>query len=90
MKNANGERTKRNDYVIKFRKAVHFEMENDFKSAMISWAIAELAAPTKKEAKRCRDRKIACLKKLNNLIKNSTFSSSDNENHKHVKDDYHK
>ncbi|ENC6722714.1 hypothetical protein [Vibrio harveyi] len=78
----------KNDYVVKFRRALHQELEKDFNSAMISWAIAELAAPTKKEADRCRDRKISCLKQHNNIVNNSTFSDSNEEHHKYIKEEY--
>jgi len=87
MESKYSNRIKRADYVVKFRKALHYEIEKEFTNAMISWAIAELAAPTEKEAKRCRERKISCLKQSNNLIQNSTFSESNNEHHVHIKDE---
>lgn len=58
----------KSEYVRRFRNAMYFEMQHDYQNAMIAWALAEIASPTKKEKERATARKKACLEKENQSI----------------------
>ena len=59
---------KNSEYVRRFRNALHYELQKDYDEAMVAWALAEIASPTKEERERAKARKQECLRKSNQQL----------------------
>ena len=54
-----------NEYIRRFRRAIHYEILQCYEQAMVEWAFAEIISPNKKERMRASDRKLVCFDKSN-------------------------